>query len=55
MSEIVKKIQESTDQLTAEGSPWAVDKIDINGVTYKHYPAAPKSISEFGYLCRHQT
>ncbi len=46
MSEIVKKIQESTAQLTGEGSPWAVDHIEIDGITYKHYPAAPKTMSE---------
>ncbi|NRA42312.1 MAG: acyl--CoA ligase [Pseudomonadales bacterium] len=46
MSEIVAKIAESTAQLTAEGSPWQLGQTTINGVEYKYYPGAPKTLAE---------
>jgi acyl-CoA synthetase (AMP-forming)/AMP-acid ligase II len=46
MSEIVQKMQESTAQLTGAEAPWAVSNTTINGVEYKHYPNAPKTLAE---------
>lgn len=46
MNELVKKIQESTAQLSGEGAPWAVENTTIDGIDYKFYPGAPKTLAE---------
>ncbi|MCK5881509.1 MAG: acyl--CoA ligase, partial [Sinobacterium sp.] len=46
MNAIVQKIQESTAQLTAPEAPWSVTNTTIDGIDYKHYPNAPKTLAE---------
>ncbi len=46
MNEIVQKMHESAAQLTNAEAPWAVDNTTIDGVDYKHYPNAPKTLAE---------
>lgn len=46
MTNIKAKIEESTAQLTAAGSPWETAKTTINGIEYTHYPNAPKTLKE---------
>lgn len=46
MSTIKAALDASTAQLTAEASPWAVSTTTVNGVEYKYYPKAPKTLVE---------
>ena len=46
MSEIKKTLDSNTAQLTAEGSPWELKETSFNGIDYKYYPNAPKTLVE---------
>jgi len=46
MTEIVQKINESIAQLTAEGTPWHIEKTTIDGIEYNYFPGAPKTLAE---------
>lgn len=46
MSTIKAALDASVAQLTSEAMPWAVETTTINGVEYKHYAKAPKTLIE---------
>lgn len=46
MSTVKATLDANTAQLISEASPWAVSTTEINGITYKYYPKAPKTLVE---------
>lgn len=46
MTTIKAQLDTAIKQLTHADSPWAVEPIEINGVSYFHYPKAPKTLIE---------
>lgn len=46
MTTIKKQLDNAIAQLTHADSPWAVEATEINGISYKHYPKAPKTLIE---------
>ncbi len=39
-----QQYQEAWQELTAPGAPFAVEEVDVRGVTIKSYAAAPPSL-----------
>lgn len=46
MTTIKTQLDANIAQLTHADSPWAVEPIDINGITFQHYPKAPQTLIE---------
>lgn len=46
MSDIKAKLDEATAQLTGDTAPWALQDTTINGIDYRVYKHAPKTVKE---------
>lgn len=46
MNPLIEKYNESLQQLTGAGAPWEISTNTIDGIEYKFYPQAPKTLVE---------
>ena len=50
MNPELKKLEEAVSTLTAEGQPFAVERVEIDGVEYQNYSAMPANLGQYFML-----